>query len=87
MPNDIPQGRYGLITWVEFADRWQNAGLAHRFGLLLIALGVIAAVIAGVLTATGMGWWSLIAWGVAICLVVVGNYIRVRALRRYLGLR
>jgi hypothetical protein len=86
MASNMPQDGYRLITWDGFVDRWRHAGRTYQLGCLLILVGIIAAIVSGVLLASGGGWWILIGGGIAISLAVVGNYLRVRAARQYLGL-
>jgi hypothetical protein len=82
------------VGWEEAViEPWRSAGRQFRFGVLLIGIGLLAFVPSGI--AIGMlmnnqapglfGWASLICYALGVVLIVVGNFLRVQAFRRFRG--
>jgi hypothetical protein len=74
------------------AELWQNAGFKYRLGRVMVAIALVPACVAGalvaaVLTHTSSGdalaWAIGITAAVSVALILVGNYVRVGAIRRY----
>ena len=72
------------------AERWRTVGTTYRFGLCLIGLGMVAAFTFGALITEavaykGKGLGSAIAiTGFAFLILVgVGQFVQLRAFRRY----
>ncbi len=73
-----------LMGWAAFSDLWRNAGIAYRLGLCGIFVGLVAAPAVGVmLMVGGLGWLAAALWVGAVVLIVLANYERVKAIKRY----
>ena len=80
-----------LMSRAVLGDLWRNAGARYRLGLLLILLGLLAFIPSGI--ALGMlltnqapgtfGWASLVFYAIGIPLIILGNWMRFRAMAIY----
>jgi hypothetical protein len=72
------------MGWAAFSDLWGNAGMAHRLGLCGIFVGSAAMPVVGVMSMVGgLGWLAAALWVGAVVLIVLANYERVKAIKRY----
>jgi hypothetical protein len=75
----------------EFVDLWRHAGPTYRLWLLLIGVGLLAFLPAGIALVMLMngqspgtfGGWALAIYGAGVALIVLGNLMRFREIRRY----
>lgn len=70
------------MGWSAFGDLWRRAGWGFRLGLCGIGLGVAAMVVVGVLLAGGNPGLAAVLWIIGVGLIIVANYVRVRAIKR-----
>jgi hypothetical protein len=76
----------------DTADLWRNSGSMYRLGKAMLVVALIPACAAGALVAvvlTNTSTGSFLDWGIAISmavsvvLILVGNYVRVGAIKKY----
>lgn len=79
------------MTEGSFADLWRKAGPNYRVGLLIILVGLLSFVPSGIAIGILMsnqspgtfGWISLVCYGIGVFLIILGNLMRIRAIKVY----